>query len=56
VKIFLSHLHEVWWFVANGELPANPYVLDHVGGHVHRIEVPNAELVPGLEAARRGRK
>jgi hypothetical protein len=25
-----------------------PYVLDHVGGHVHRIEVPNQHLVPGL--------
>jgi len=52
-KIFLSHMHEVWWFTAMGELPAKPFVLEHVGGHVHKIEVPNRHLVPGLEAAHR---
>jgi len=49
VKIFLSHFHEVLYFVTYGERPPKPYVLDHVGGHVHRIEVPNAHLVPGLK-------
>jgi hypothetical protein len=48
VKIFLSHFHEVLFFVTYGERPVKPYVLDHVGGHVHRIEVPNQHLVPGL--------
>ena len=49
VKIFLSHFHEVLFFVTYGERPVKPYVLDHVGGHVHRIEVPNAHLIPGLK-------
>ena len=44
VKIFLSHFHEVLFFVTYGERPPKPYVLDHVGGHVHRIEVPNRIL------------
>ena len=47
-KIFLSHLHEVMHFVEFGERPAKPYVLDHVAGHVHYVDVPNAHLVPGL--------
>jgi hypothetical protein len=55
VKIFLAHLHEVWWFVETGGLPPKPYVLDHVAGHSHKVEVPNAHLVPGLVKAR-GRK
>jgi hypothetical protein len=49
VKIFLSHFHEVLFFTTYGERPPKPYVLDHVGGHVHRIEVPNQHLVPGLK-------
>jgi hypothetical protein len=49
VKIFLSHFHEVLYFTTYGELPPKPYVLDHVGGHAHKIEVPNAHLVPGLQ-------
>ena len=52
VKLFLSHYHEVAYFVEYGELPPNPYVLEHVGGHVHRVEVPNSDLVPGLREAR----
>lgn len=49
VKIFLSHFHEVLYFATYGERPPKPYVLDHLGGHAHKIEVPNAHLVPGLQ-------
>jgi hypothetical protein len=49
VKVFLSHFHEVLYFTTYGERPPKPYVLDHVGGHAHKIEVPNAHLVPGLK-------
>ena len=52
VKLFLAHFHEVSYFETYGTLPPAPYsfaVLDHV----HRIEVPNADLVSGLPEARR---
>lgn len=51
VKLFLAHWHEVAYFNRFGVLPPKPYVMEHLG-HVHRIEVPNAELVAGLVAAR----
>lgn len=40
VKIFLSHLHEVW-FEQHFQRPApEPYVITHLG-HVHKIRRPN---------------
>jgi hypothetical protein len=53
VKLFLSNLHCVWWFVERGELPPKPYILTH-GGHAHFIGPPHAHVVPGLEDALRG--
>lgn len=50
VKLFLSHLHCVWYFQEFGQLPPKPYILTQEG-HVHFIGPPNAHLVPGLEAA-----
>jgi hypothetical protein len=41
VKLFLSHLHDVWWELEKREKPPKPYVLDHVGGHVHKVEPPH---------------
>ena len=38
VKMFLSHLHEVWYAHEIGTPPA-PYVMAHAG-HVHKIEPP----------------
>lgn len=55
VKLFLSHLQFVWWFIRFNELPANPYVIAHLG-HVHVIQPPNAEVVPGLSEALAARK
>lgn len=53
VKLFLAHLHEVLYWYKFGTLPPNPYVLDHVPGHVHRLEIPNIDLlIPELEEAR----
>jgi hypothetical protein len=51
VKLFLSHLHCVWYFVERGELPLKPYVLTAAGGHAHFVGPPNAHIVPGLEDA-----
>ena len=54
VKLFLAHLHEVLYWCHYGMLPPHPWVFEHGGdGHVHRLEVPNIELVAGLEEAKR---
>ena len=44
VKIFLSHLFEVWYEYHNGEKPPKPFVEAHLG-HVHIIGAPNRELL-----------
>jgi hypothetical protein len=40
VKLFLSHLHHVWWEIQTGEKPPKPYVITHMG-HAHYIAPPN---------------
>lgn len=50
VKLFLSHLHAVMWWVKTGTPAPKPYILTH-GGHVHFIEPPNIEMFPGLREA-----
>jgi Transposase IS116/IS110/IS902 family len=40
VKLFLAHLHGVWFWQANGTLPPRPYIIEH-GGHAHVIHPPN---------------
>lgn len=52
VKLFLSHLHWVWYFIDQKQLPPFPYILTQPG-HTHFIGPPNAFLVPGLEKALR---
>jgi hypothetical protein len=44
VKIFLAHLHEVWYRWHYGEMPPKPYVIEHLG-HVHKIEPPNLRVM-----------
>jgi hypothetical protein len=51
VKLFLSALHEVWFFSEFGRLPPKPYVIEHLG-HAHYIAPPNMHLIPGLVEAR----
>ena len=48
VKLFLAHWHHVAYESHFGTPPPNPYVLDHVPGHVHFIAPPhwkNGEIV-----------
>ncbi len=40
VKLFLAHLHAVWYEVEFGCPPPKPYVLEHLG-HAHEIKPPN---------------
>lgn len=44
VKIFLSHLFEIWYEYENGCKPPKPFVQEHKG-HVHIIPAPNREVV-----------
>lgn len=55
VKLFLSHFHEVAFFLAYGKLSPAPYAIQHLG-HVHRLYAPHAELIPGLEEAQQADK
>jgi hypothetical protein len=47
VKLFLAHMHEVWFEIENGRKPARPYALEHLG-HAHQIAVPNWPMVEGV--------
>ncbi len=40
VKLFLSHLHHVWYRHEFGKEPPNPFAIEHLG-HVHMIEPPS---------------
>jgi len=40
VKIFLSHLHHVWYRNEFGKEPPKPFAIEHLG-HVHMIDVPD---------------
>lgn len=44
VKMFLSHLFEVWYEYEHGEKPPKPFVEQHLG-HVHIIHAPNREIL-----------
>ena len=50
VKMFLSHMHCVMFWLEHQTLPPNPYALDQAG-HAHFIRMPNIDLVPGLGEA-----
>jgi len=39
VKIFLSHLHEVWYEIHHGKPAPVPFPIAHLN-HVHRLEAP----------------
>lgn len=41
VKLFLSHVQQVWWEMDTGEKPPRPYILTVEGGHAHEIKPPN---------------
>lgn len=50
VKLFLSHLQLVWFFVEYSRLPASPYAIGHLD-HTHFEPPEHLELVPGLQQA-----
>lgn len=52
VKIFLSHMQQVWHWHVHGKLAPVPYVIEHKG-HVHIIPIPNQHLMPGMAEAKR---
>ena len=43
VKMFLSHLHEIWFIDEYGAAPPKPYAIVHLG-HAHYIEPPPGEI------------
>jgi hypothetical protein len=50
-KIFLSHLHAVWYWDHFKRIPPRPFAVQHLG-HAHEIRVPNTEtLFPGFAEA-----
>lgn len=49
-KLFLCHLHQVWFFTEKGKLPPKPWILTQEG-HVHEIRPPKMKEVPGLKEA-----
>lgn len=40
VKLFLSHLQQVWWEMETGEKPPKPFAIA-ILGHAHEIPAPN---------------
>jgi hypothetical protein len=45
VKLFLSHLHELWWRKEhNGEMPPKPFSVS-IQGHAHYIPPPHVEAI-----------
>lgn len=40
VKMFLSHLQQVWWEIETGEKPAKPFAIA-ILEHAHMVEPPN---------------
>lgn len=50
VKLFLSHLHMVWYWEVNNKLPPEPYPIKHLG-HADFIPPPNLDMFPELRQA-----
>ena len=49
VKLWLSHLHLVWTWLAFQRLPPKPFAIEH-RGHAHFVPPPDIHEVEGLEA------
>lgn len=50
VKLYLAHWHSVAYFLKYQTAPPLPYPIVHLG-HAHVIDVPNMDMVPGLQEA-----
>ncbi len=51
-KIFLSHVHNVWYRLHNGVEAPKPFAIA-IMDHTHEIEIPNKHLVGVIEDAKR---
>ncbi len=51
VRHFLSHLHDVWFFIENGEVCKYPYMSIMDNQHVHFALPPVLDGVPGMSEA-----
>lgn len=54
VKLFISHLFDCWYELDRHEKPPKPYAIEHLG-HVHKIPVPNYEIIETLIAKHNNR-
>ena len=52
VKMFLSDLHAVWYYLTYNKVAPRPYTIDHLG-HTHWRMPHNIDKVPGMEASYR---
>ncbi len=50
VKIFLSHMHAVWFWDKYKRSPPHPFAIA-ILGHGHEIRVPMTDMFPGFEQA-----
>lgn len=50
VKMFLSHLHAIWYWSHYNRIPPKPYAIS-ILGHAHEIRVPNTHMFPGFSQA-----
>lgn len=50
IKLFVSHLHEYWYTMHNGEPPAKPYAIA-ILGHAHHIKFGDypADIIDGAD-------
>lgn len=55
VKIFLSHLHALWFYDHYGEPPPKPFAIA-ILGHAHELPIPDTDMFPGFDAAYFGRQ
>lgn len=51
VKLFLAHLHEIWFRLEFGKAPPNPYPIAHMG-HSHKIDPPGLAMILADEEKR----
>jgi hypothetical protein len=49
-KMFIAHLHAIWFWHHFGEPPPRPFAIAHLG-HAHELRVPNADMFPGFVEA-----
>lgn len=54
VKIFLSHLHAVWYWHHFKQVPPKPFAIAQLG-HAHMIEIPHTDIFPGFAEVYYGR-